>query len=185
VLAAALLVPAPGTRMAFVDGFDDLTGDRSLWDLVAPGVRWGLLLLGVALVVFGLGRARRLGRPVPETLPVELRSAELVIAVGTVLERHGVAHEAAERIRAETRRRLAATHGLPGDASPGELAAVVAARHHLGAAETFAVLAPRPAGARVDLLAETAALDRLGRRSAHDPPAADRPHPPDDAGAAP
>jgi len=164
LLAAGLLVPSPGTRFAFVEGFEGLLdGETSLWGLVAPGVRWGLLLAIVAAVVFAVGRSRRLGRPVLEPLPVELRGAELVVAVGNALERNQEAGAAAERIRAEARRRIAARHGLPPDCQPTVLASVVADRHGVPPEELLAALVPRPVAAE-DLLAVTAAVDRLERR---------------------
>jgi hypothetical protein len=185
VLAAALLVPEPGTRFVFVEGFVGTvagSGEQTLWELVAPGVRWGLLLLLVAGVVFGLGRARRLGRPVEETVPVELRGAELVVAVGNVLERSRQDEAAAARIRADARARIAVRHGLPADTPSATLVVVVAERHGLAPEEVAAAL--EPAGPPPDLLTTVAAVDRLERRvldRTHEPV----PVPPPDLNGAP
>ena len=120
VLAAALLAPAPGTRVAVVllpaagGG-----GTRSLADLVSPGVKGALLQLGVAFVLYALWRARRLGRPVPEPQPVPLAASELVVAVGQPAQQAGRRDQAGALLRADLRRRLAERLGLALDAAGG------------------------------------------------------------------
>lgn len=183
VLVAALLVPEPGTRFVFIDGFPLSSGigagDTSLWGLVGSGVRWGLALLAVAGLVFGLGRARRLGRPVPEPLPVELRGSELVVAVGNVLERGADVTGAATRIRAAAVRRIAGRHGLPADAPVATLAAVLADRHGVDAHEVEAALSADGAGDLRTVVARIDALEqRLGAAAVAPAVPADPPTPP-------
>jgi hypothetical protein len=175
VLAAALLAPTPGTRVAFVvgpsPGADD--GTDSLLDLVSSPVRQGLVQGGIAVLVWVAWRARRLGRPVVEEQPVAVAGSELVVAVGRLLDARRQPHEAATVLRAETRRQLAARLGLPADADTKVLAAAVAGRGgadlRLDVDRIAAALGERPVHADGDLLDVAADLDQirtavLGRR---------------------
>ena len=104
-LAAALLVPRAGARVAFLRPPPPGTaGRRTLGDLVSPRVRAAWWQLAIAFAVLALWRSRRLGRPVPERRPVELAGSELVVAVGELLHRTGNRARAAEVLRADLRR---------------------------------------------------------------------------------
>lgn len=94
VLAAGLLAPQRGTTVRFVEPpLPAGGGQKSLSELVPPGVRRALAQLGIAFVVYALWRATRLGRPVREEQPVRIAGSELVSAVGRLLARTGATPE--------------------------------------------------------------------------------------------
>ncbi len=100
VLAANILAPSPsGPRVQWVVGPRAGGGHQSLWQLMPPRVKEGLIELLVALVLLALWRARRLGRPVDETPAVELAGSELVVAVGNLLHQGGRLDDAATILR--------------------------------------------------------------------------------------
>jgi hypothetical protein len=123
-LAANILVPTDGTRVAFLERANPGTGegDKTLADLIPTGVRLALGQLLIAFAVFALWRARRLGRPVTEVPPVQIAASELVVAVGNLLQKSGRPEAAAERLRADLHRELVGRLGL----SPSASAEVVA-----------------------------------------------------------
>jgi hypothetical protein len=131
-LAVTLLAPRDGTRLDVVRGPSFGLGEETLWNLIRPGIKYGMLQLGLAVVVYSLFRARRLGRPVGEVPPVAIEGAELVDATGRLLSRTRSPDHAAALLRAEARRELArevgAVGGAPGGDAPERLAVVVAAR---------------------------------------------------------
>lgn len=106
-LAAALLVPHTGARVAFLrPPPPGATGRRSLPSLVSPRVKAAGWQLGIAFALVALWRARRVGRPVVEEQPVRLDASELVVAVGELLQRSGSRERAAELLRDDLRREL-------------------------------------------------------------------------------
>ena len=88
-VVAALVAPAPGTRVVVLEPgplAGASGGDRTLVDLIPTGVGAALAQLVVAFVVYALWRARRLpaGR---RARPVAVAGSELVVAVGNLLDR--------------------------------------------------------------------------------------------------
>ncbi len=122
VLAAALLAPRPGERVAVIGPRPPGTGTRTLTDLVATRVRLALAQLALAFVVVVAWRSRRLGRPVVESQPVELAGSELVVAVGHLMQRARGSARAAEILRQDLRRTLAVRLGLAADAPCDQVA---------------------------------------------------------------
>jgi hypothetical protein len=164
VLAAALLAPEPGTRVAILRPAAVGGGSRSLSDLIAPGVKGALLQLGVAFLLYALWRARRLGQPVPEAQPVPLAASELVVAVGNLLQQAGRRDQAGALLRADLRRRLAERLGLPLDAPPEVVATTAAARTGMPVERLRAALAPVPLAGDEELVAlsaEVAAVEEV------------------------
>jgi hypothetical protein len=171
---AALVAPRPGTDLAVLEPHGAggaaraVPGGRTLADLVAPGVKRALVQLGIAFVLYALWRARRLGRPVAEPQPVAVAASELVAAVGNLLDRSGSPEHAGELLRADLRRFLADRAGVPAAAGDDVLAAVVAERTGLPAAELRHALGPEPVTGDAGLLALARTIDRIREEvSAH------------------
>ena len=148
-LAAALLAPVQGTRVAILEpNFAPAggTGVRSLRDLIPDRVVAVLAQLVIAFGIVVLWRARRLGKPVREPQPVQLGGSELVVAVGNLLQRTGSRERAAQLLQAELRRTLSERLGLPKDLPAEDAADVAAARTGVSRADLLhALTAPPPA----------------------------------------
>lgn len=131
---------------------------------------WALLVqLALAGLLVVLWRARRLGPPVPEPLPVTVRSAETVLGRARLYRRAGARGPAAATLRAATRDRLLPRLNLPPDTPPDEVAARVAARAGLDPEQAAELLhGDEPATDR-ELLELARALDRLTRTVATRP----------------
>jgi hypothetical protein len=129
VLAASLMAPEVGTRVVWLERDQGVPGETtSIWALVAPGPRAALWQLAIAAVVYVVVRARRLGRPLQESSPVQLEGSELVVAVGNLMHRGHDPDRAARVLRADLRRSLRDRLGLPGDASDELVAQVLSTR---------------------------------------------------------
>ncbi|SCL54058.1 hypothetical protein GA0070606_2221 [Micromonospora citrea] len=114
------------------DGDDSSAGGSDppnpLWSAF-PGWFWALLLqLALAALLAAAWRARRLGPPTPEPLPVTVRSAETVLGRARLYQKAGARDAAARTLRTAALDRLASRLNLPPTAPPAEVAAAVAAR---------------------------------------------------------
>jgi hypothetical protein len=130
-VASALLATGQGTDIVMLEPGPLGTtggGNRTLLELVSPGVKRFVLQLGVAFVAFALWRGRRLGRPVSEPQPVKVAASELVAAVGGLLDRSRSPGHAAALMRADLRRFLGDRMGLAPGSADDALVSVVAAR---------------------------------------------------------
>jgi hypothetical protein len=133
-LAAAILVPRPGTHVSVLVPPVGGVGDRGLWSLLAPSVKVGLAHLGAALVVAALWRGRRLGAPVAEAPAVAIDASELVAAAGRLMHRAGASEHAASVLRADLARELgerARTDPVLAGPPPTDEAALVALAREL------------------------------------------------------
>lgn len=140
---------------------------RSFYDLVPDGVWWGLVQLGVAVLLLALWRARRLGPVVEEPLPVVVRAAETVEGRARLYRRAGARDTAAEGLRGAAQARLRSALGLPSGSGPPAVVDAVTARVRRTPAEVDALLygaAPADDRALVRLADELDALDREVRR---------------------
>ncbi len=153
LLAASLLAPRPGTRLAFLAPPAPGSGSEGLAELVGDNVKAALVQLGLAFATYTLWRARRLGRPVEEPQPVALEASELVVAVGRLLQEARHHDEAARLVGEDLRRRLAERLGLAPDAAAEQVAEVAAARSAIPAARILAALEPPPLRGADDLVA--------------------------------
>ncbi|WP_436786795.1 DUF4350 domain-containing protein [Yinghuangia sp. YIM S10712] len=132
---ASLSMQLLGTHPTLVwylpDGSD--TGDEGLLELLPKGWRFGTLQLGIAVVLFALYRARRLGPVVTEPLPVVVRATETAEGRARLYHRGHAVDRAADQLRAAARTRITARLGLtPGPApEPGEGTAAEVTPAHL------------------------------------------------------
>jgi hypothetical protein len=100
----------------------------------------------VALVLLALWRARRLGRVVPEPLPVIVRAAEAIEGRGRMYRAARARDTAAAELRGGARRRLGPRVGAGRNPTPDALVAGVAGHTGRSADEVSALLyGPEPA----------------------------------------
>ncbi len=99
-------------------GGPDSVARKGLLDLLPDRVLLACLQLGLAVVVLALWRARRLGPPVPEPLPVVVRAAETVEGRGRLYAAAQARDLAVATLRAAERGRLTERLGLPAQARP-------------------------------------------------------------------
>jgi hypothetical protein len=140
---------------------------ESVYDLVPDGVWWGLVQLGVAVVLLALWRARRLGPVVPEPLPVVVLAAETVEGRARLYRRSRARDTAAESLRGARRVRLGRLLGLPARSAPTALVDAAAARAGRDPGAVAGLLygaAPADDAALVRLADDLDALDREVRR---------------------
>ncbi|MEU4380381.1 DUF4350 domain-containing protein [Micromonospora echinofusca] len=150
------------------EGRDGSRADRPdppnpLWSAF-PGWLWALLAqLAVAALLAALWRARRLGPPAPEPLPVTVRSAETVLGRARLYEKAGARDAAARTLRAAALDRLTPRLHLPPTAPPADVAAAVSARTGDDPRWTDEVLHGAEPETDGELLDLARALDRLTR----------------------
>ncbi len=100
----------------------------SPFELMPPAtflVAWWLAAVAALAVLW---RARRMGRLVPEPLPVVVRSAETARGRGALYRESGARDRAAQVLRADAVRRLALRLGLPASTPAPEVVSQAAAR---------------------------------------------------------
>lgn len=144
---------------------DDQSAQRNpLWTAVPP-VFWPILVqLALVALLLALWRARRLGPPVPEPLPVVVPAAETVTGRGRLYERADARGPALDALRAAARHRILTVLGLPQDASQDEVVAAVAERAGMSSGQAAAILyGPEPPDDN-QLVAAAAELDALVRQ---------------------
>jgi hypothetical protein len=163
VLVASLLAPAQGTAVQVLRPPLPGGGRAGLGDLLAPRVRLALWQLVVAFALLALWRARRLGRPVTEPQPVQIPGAELVVAVGNLLQRARGRGQAAGLLGDDLRRSLAERLGLPGSAPADQVADAAAARSGIPRERVLRALAPTTPRDEAELVALSQAIDSIRR----------------------
>ena len=163
LLMASLLVPTPGTTVQVLQPPLPGGGSAGLGDLIAPRVRLALWQLVVAFVLLALWRARRLGRPVAEPQPVQLPGAELVVAVGNLLQRAKGRGQAAGLLTDDLRRSLAERLGLPASTPPDQVADAVAARAGIPRERVLETLTRATPRDEAELVALSQAVDTVRR----------------------
>jgi hypothetical protein len=146
------------------------TGDeKSFFDLLPSGWRWGTLQLFVAAALAALWRARRLGPLVPERLPVAIRASETVEGRARLYRKANARDRAAAALRSSTRTSLAPLVGVPvaqAHASEALLPALSAHLHGDGQALHSLLFGPPPSddAALIALADQLDALEREVRR---------------------
>jgi hypothetical protein len=163
ILLASLLVPTEGTTVQVLQPPLPGGGTAGLGDLIAPRVRLALWQLVVAFVLLALWRARRLGRPVAEPQPVQLPGAELVVAVGNLLQRAKGRGQAAGLLTDDLRRSLAERLGLPPSAPADLVADAVATRAGIPRERVLWALTQTTPRDEAELVALSQAIDTVRR----------------------
>lgn len=159
VLAAGLLAPEARTTVRFVDPpLPAGGGDKTLYELISDGVRRAGVQLGLAFVLYAAWRAIRFGRPVRETLPVEIAGSELVGATGRLLERGRSPGAAAEVLRERLRRALRARLGVTEQVDHEDLAQTVADRAGVDLPQARAAVGDHPVTTDDELVAVARAV---------------------------
>ncbi|MET7748798.1 DUF4350 domain-containing protein [Micromonospora sp. NPDC005367] len=138
--AGAETMPPDGTmqgRPGTPDGASGERPPRSSAGGPPPNPLWGafplwfwaiLAQLALALLLAALWRARRLGPPAPEPLPVAVRSAETAFGRARLYQRAGARGPAGRTLRSAALARLVPWLNLPVDAPQDRVATAVAAR---------------------------------------------------------
>ncbi|NUS23955.1 MAG: DUF4350 domain-containing protein [Streptomyces sp.] len=147
----------------------DPDDERSLFDLLPSGWKWGTLQLFLAAALAALWRARRLGPLVPEKLPVAIRASETVEGRARLYRKANARDRAATALRSTTRTRLAPLVGVPVTQAHTPEALLPALSAHLrGDGQTLHALlfGPPPSDdtALVSLADQLDALEREVRR---------------------
>jgi len=138
-------------------------GTSSVTSLLPSRLRWAFLQLVIAVIVIALWRGRRLGRLVPEELPVVVRQAETVRGRSRLYRRSQSLNTAANALREGTRDRLGRRLGLGPRPQPAALVQAVASRTQEPAAQVQALLygaMPADDGALVTLAQSLTALEQ-------------------------
>jgi hypothetical protein len=163
VLLASLLAPVEGTAVQVLRPPLPGGGGAGLGDLIAPRVRLALWQLVVAFALLALWRARRLGRPVTEPQPVQIPGAELVVAVGNLLQRAKSRGQAAGLLTDDLRRSLAERLGLPASTPADQVADTVAERTGIPRERVLRTLTPATPRDEAELVALSQAIDTVRR----------------------
>ncbi|ALG07398.1 DUF4350 domain-containing protein [Kibdelosporangium phytohabitans] len=135
--------------------------EKSFYDLVPVGWWFGLGQAGVAVLLFMVWRARRLGPIVAEPLPVVVRAAETTEGRARLYRRAKATDHAADALRAATLGRLIPVLGLPADATPTAIVEGITARTRRQGNEIHAVLFGPPPNTEQALVQLADALDAL------------------------
>lgn len=133
-LATALLAPTSNASVSILLGAEqpksvaDIgTGEKTLSDLLRPGVWMALAQLAFAFVVFATAKAVRTGRPVREPEQVPIAGSALVVATGSLMRRARHARRAGWMLRGNLYRELCQRFHLPPTASIATVDETVAA----------------------------------------------------------
>jgi Domain of unknown function (DUF4350) len=164
---AALAIGALGRSDAviwFVPGGEGVgTAQHSLGSVLPSWVGWVVLQLLVVTLICMLWRGRRLGRLVPEPLPVIVRAVETTEGRARMYRRSRAHDRAAATLRAATISRLRERTGLGRATSPADVVAVVAARTGRPGADVAAILLGPPPTDDAGLVRLAQTLDQLDR----------------------
>ncbi|MFJ8685691.1 DUF4350 domain-containing protein [Micromonospora wenchangensis] len=167
----------PGTATGDGDGSGDAPDsagppppdDNPLLDAFPPWF-WALLLqLALVALLIVLWRARRLGPPVTEPLPVEVRSAETVLGRARLYQRARARGPAAATLRTAALGRLRGRLDLPAALGPTEVAARVAGPAGGTPEQIHELLFGAAPQTDAELLELARSLDRLTRTVAAAP----------------
>jgi hypothetical protein len=139
-----------------------------LWTAVPPAF-WPIMVqIALVALLLAVWRARRLGPPVAEPLPVLVPEAETVTGRGRLYQRAGARGSALEALRASARHRIQRLLDLPPEAAEADVVDAVAARARIPTARVRDILyGPEPPDDAY-LVQATAALDTLVHTITHE-----------------
>jgi hypothetical protein len=166
-LATALLAPTSSSgRVVVLRGTGlppavEFGGDKTLMDLIRPGIWMAMLTALIGFVIFSLSRAWRVGRPVAEPLPSSLAGSELAVATGNLMQRAGHSDSAARLLTYRFHRDLCAAHMVLPTASVDELDRVVSSRSTVAPGSVAAVLTGQSISSDAALAQLAAEITRL------------------------
>jgi hypothetical protein len=132
-----------------------------VWLLLPPWAWAAIGMLFLAALAYSFARARRLGPPVSEPLPVAVRASETVVGRGRLYRRAKAREVAVDALRTGALHRLRAALGLPRDADRAAVVAAVAARTGWPAWQVDLVLYGAQPADDEQLVQLVADLDRL------------------------
>lgn len=156
---------------------DDLDrgSDNTLWTAF-PAPLWAILaMLLIAGVLIALARARRLGPPVPEPLPVVVPAAETVTGRGRLYQRIRARDATLTALRGAAVARLGRLVDPLAPPSRDELIQRLAARTGISVDAVRTILTGPPPGTDEELIRAVADLDQLMRAASRDNPGAGQP----------
>jgi hypothetical protein len=137
-------------------------GDEPSMADLFPAAAWTVLaLLAVAALLAAAARARRLGAPIPEPLPVLVPATETVTGRGRLYQRSRDRGAALGVLRRTARERITHAFDLPPDTQRAVLVPTVADHTGIPADEVDALLFSREPETDEDLVATAAALEAL------------------------
>ncbi len=129
--------------------------------LLPSRLKWAVLQLAIAVGILAVWRARRLGKLVPEALPVVVRQAETVVGRARLYRRSRSLGRAAETLRTASRQRLSTRLGFGPSYQSEALSDAISRRTGKPAREIDTVLyGPTPGNDR-ELVALAGQLARL------------------------
>ncbi|MDR2381687.1 MAG: DUF4350 domain-containing protein [Bifidobacteriaceae bacterium] len=140
---------------------DEQGGQANLWDMLPPWARIVALQLVIAVAGAAAWRGRRMGRVVPDELPVTVPASQLTVGLGHLYGRARALGHAAAALRAGAASRIGTALGLPTSAEPATLVAGTArATNRTGPEISHLLYGPAP-GSGAELAALAKALDQL------------------------
>jgi hypothetical protein len=110
-----------------VAGWEDDSGTPTgMWGLLPPWAELATLQLVIAAAGAALWRGRRMGRIVPDELPVTVPASEVTVGLGRLYRRSQAVGHAAAALRAGAATRAGAALGLGWSSEPATLVAGIA-----------------------------------------------------------
>lgn len=167
LLAAALLASRSGVKVALVGDAQIGDGADTIGSLMGDRVNQGIFQLVAGFLMYVLWRARRLGNPVSETLPVELSASDLVRSMGNLLHKAQCREQVGQLLNDDLRRRLTRRLNLATNSPAQEVAEVAAERTGLAVERFQSVLIPSPLNTDSDLVALGVAIEKIDQEVGH------------------
>jgi hypothetical protein len=141
------------------------TGQATFTSLIPEPVYMVAVQLCLAVLLLAATRVRRLGPVVAERLPAVVRAAETTEGHGRLYHARRARDRAAQALRDAAAGRLLPQLGLPPDADPDAIAAVLATRTGKPAADVARVFGGPPPEDDAALVALADRLDELERKA--------------------